>query len=397
MKDDMSIFKNRTVWITGIAIFSMFFGAGNVIFPLQLGGLAGHQIGFALGGLLLTGIGAPLLGLLGAILFEGDYRRFVSRIGAIPGAIFLLLLIAAIGPFGAMPRCITVAYAAFLPYFPTLSLFSFSILSGMVILLCIAKRAWVLPILGDFLSPLLLGSLAIVIIRGLILGAPPIPVSISAVEAFWRGVFEGYQTMDLLASNLFAVSIWVLLKEKLSLKNSDSDILFSTTLAASVIGGVCLGVVYVGLSLVGAMHPQVLTGVEPSGLLSALSIHLLGPRLAIIANMAVALACLTTVIGVLVTLAEVISQEFPALRISRNPRKNYDMWVSIMVVLTVIMSNLGFQALAKLIIPLVQICYPAIIVLTLCNILYQLYGFKYVKLPVYMTLAITLCYYLIFN
>ncbi len=56
-------------WSTGIAIFSMFFGSGNVVFPLLLGKMTGEQIPWALLGLTITAVGAPLLGLLGSVLF----------------------------------------------------------------------------------------------------------------------------------------------------------------------------------------------------------------------------------------------------------------------------------------------------------------------------------------
>ena len=387
----MSVFRQGITWATGIAIFSMFFGAGNVVFPLRLGELAGDQIGYALVGLLLSGIGAPVLGLFATILFEGDYRKFVSRIGRIPGAILILILIAAIGPFAAMPRCLTVSYEAMASYLPLfMSPQIFNVLSGLLILLCVVKRQWVLPILGEFLSPLLLVSLGVVIVKGL-MTADPIPhLGVSEVHAFKDGLLEGYQTMDLLASNVFAVGVWVLLKEKLQLKDSQSNILVSTTIAASLIGGGLLAIVYIGLSLAGSMHVSVLQGMPQAGLLSTLSNHVLGEQWSIIANVAMALACFTTVVSLAVTLAEVLPQEFPRLRLSRDPLKNYNLWIMVMVVITVLMANLGFDSIAKFVIPLVQICYPAIIVLTICNILYQLYGFKYVKIPVYATLALTL-------
>ncbi len=385
----MKVFRQSVTWTAGVAIFSMFFGAGNVIFPLQLGEVTGHQIGYSLAGLLLTAIGAPILGLIGTILFEGNCRRFVSRIGRLPGALLILILLAAIGPFGAMPRCITVSHAALLPYFPDLSLAVFSLLCGILILLCVARRRLILPILGDLLSPLLLGCLAVVIVKGLLSSEAVPDRGVMPLEAFKFGLIEGYKTMDLPAANLFAVGIWVLLKEKLGLKDSQSGALMRTTIAASLIAGLCLGVVYVGLSVVGALHPQVLRAVPQESLLVALSIHVLGPKLAVVANVAIALACFTTVISLVMTLAEVLLQEFPRLRLLSNHERNYDLWVLIVTVISVLMANLGFEQLSQIIGPAMVICYPAIIVLTLCNTMYQLWGFKYVKLPVYGTLGLT--------
>ena len=77
-------------WSTGIAIFSMFFGSGNVVFPLLLGQITGEKISWALIGLAITAVGAPLLGLLGSVLFEGDCKKFFYRIGEIPGYIIVI-------------------------------------------------------------------------------------------------------------------------------------------------------------------------------------------------------------------------------------------------------------------------------------------------------------------
>lgn len=103
----------------------MFFGSGNVVFPLLLGQMAGEKIPWALIGLIITAVGAPLLGLLGSVLFEGDCKKFFYRIGIIPGYIVVILLLALLGPIGVMPRCFIVAYGAIVPYFPDLSLWLF--------------------------------------------------------------------------------------------------------------------------------------------------------------------------------------------------------------------------------------------------------------------------------
>src|SRR3972149_4259762 len=116
----MKALFSPAAWAAGVAVFSMFFGAGNVIFPLSLGLDSGTMIPIALFGLLLTGIGSPLLGLFGAVLYEGDCKAFFNRMGDIPGYVVVILIFALIGPFGAMPRALTVSYDAVRPYFPSL-------------------------------------------------------------------------------------------------------------------------------------------------------------------------------------------------------------------------------------------------------------------------------------
>src|SRR5665647_1655937 len=91
---------------TGLAMFSMFFGAGNVVFPLALGQIAQDKNFFAILGMLVTAVGVPFAGLIAMTLFNGDYRKFFARMGAVPGFIVVAIIMGLIGPFGAIPRCI---------------------------------------------------------------------------------------------------------------------------------------------------------------------------------------------------------------------------------------------------------------------------------------------------
>lgn len=392
----MKAISLSVVWATGIAIFSMFFGSGNVVFPLDLGRATGQMVSFGVVGLLLTAIGAPLLGLLGAVLFEGDCKKFFYRMGAIPGYITVILIISLIGPFGVMPRCFNVAFSAVQPYFPELSLFTFNLLSGIFTLVLIAKRKWLLPILGYVLSPMLIISLLVIIAVGLLKPheASVVPATMGAVDAFTMGLVTGYDTMDLLASIFFAVSIWLLLKDQLKLKD-ESEVktrLIPTYIISSLIGGGLLGIMYLGLCIVTAWHAPLVQGVPSEALLSVLAIKLLGPNLAIIANVAIALACFTTVMALAVTTVDVFYVEMNNTAIAKKFEFRYSWIVTVVIGITVILSNLGFETIMVFLHGVMIYCYPAIIVLTICNILYKLFGFKPVKLPVYGTLLITFAY-----
>src|SRR5688572_6620310 len=111
---------------TGLAMFSMFFGAGNVVFPLAIGQYAQDKNIFAIIGLLITAVGVPFLGLISMTLFDGDYRRFFARMGKIPGFLSALVIMGLIGPFGALPRCIALSYSTVSTYIPGVSLSLFS-------------------------------------------------------------------------------------------------------------------------------------------------------------------------------------------------------------------------------------------------------------------------------
>ena len=111
----------------GLAIFSMLFGAGNIIYPIKAGVVSGNQNFFGIIGFLLTGVLLPVIGLVAMILFDGDYKKFFYRLGNMPGFMAILFCMFIIGPIIAMPRCITVPYEMILPFLPayiTLPIFS---------------------------------------------------------------------------------------------------------------------------------------------------------------------------------------------------------------------------------------------------------------------------------
>lgn len=375
------------IWSTGIAIFAMFFGSGNVVFPLLLGQLTGNQVPYALLGLTITAVGAPLLGLLGAVLFEADCKQFFQRIGIWPGFFLVLSILLLLGPFGVMPRCFTVAYGAIKIYFPNLSMFAFSFIAGLFTYISIVKRKYILPLLGYWLSPLKILTLVTIIAVALWKVGSLASTSYTPTQSILEGLTVGYNTMDLLASLLFSVSIWLLLKERLNLNENDSkEALIPTYIYACLIGGGLLGIIYVGLSFSAALHPEALQGSAPEQVLPNLAIYLLGPKLAVIANFAIVISCLTTVMSLGIAVVDVIYTETIKAMSGRKIKLNYNMLMISTLILTVLFSNLGFATIMKFLDPILSLCYPAIIVFACCNILYKLYGFPYVKLPFYATI-----------
>lgn len=376
---------------TGIAIFSMFFGSGNVVFPLLLGAHTGNQVMWALFGLTITAVGAPLLGLLSSVLFEGDCKEFFYRIGKIPGYLVVLLILALLGPVGVMPRCFTVAHAAVTTYFPDLTLFMFSLICGAITLLLLWRREYVLPILGLWLSPILIITLLVIIGVGLY-HAPALPVTgYTPMKATLEGLLVGYNTMDLLASIVFSVSIWILLKDELAMFGEEGakKKLVPTYIWASVMGGGLLGVIYIGLSYIASAHSEVLQNGTPVRILADLAIHLLGNKLGLVANIAIFLACLTTIMSLAMAVVDVLHIEMMNTKLGQKVPYSYGAMMVGTILITVVFSNLGFDKIMAFLGPILETCYPAIIVLAVCNIFYKLYGFDWVKLPVYGTFLAT--------
>ncbi len=377
----MTTILNRTTLSTGIAIFSMFFGAGNVVFPLLLGQISGDMISYALIGLLITAIGGPMLGMLGAILFQGKSKLFFARIGK-PGYLMMLCALALLGPFAVMPRCVTVAYAGFQPLFPSVNLTLFTLMFIAVSLICCLNRQRVIVILGYVLSPLLLACLIMIIIKGKTMGHAYPVSSLSPKDAFFGGLTCGYDTMDLIASLFFSATIWNLLKGE-----TDPSSLFKMTIVSGCIGGLLLGLVYIGLSDIAALHTSSMKDIPPEQLITTLSHLTLGPLYGSIANLAILLACLTTVISLTTTISDFFAEEIPLAK------ANYSLVLTAILIITGLFASLGFERLMYIIHPMVVLCYPAIIVLTICNIFYKTHDFVHVRIPVAVTFLVTLVVY----
>lgn len=377
--------KSNTL-TTGLAIFSMFFGAGNVVFPILVGLTAKANVGWASFGMLIAGVGVPFIGLMSMTLFNGDFQSFFNRIGKWPGFIFVSFLMLLIGPFGATPRTIAISYSTFTLLFPDLSLNLFRIIACLIIFFLTYNRGRLLDILGYVLTPILLGSLAIICVLGIKTGSFPISETTqSGMSYFGYGLHQGYNMMDLLAAFFFSSVVIVCLKQEMH-ASSKKDVkkLVNMTMKAGYIGISLLGIVYLCMSIVGAMHSESLTGIAPDLLLGLLAKQTMGEYASIISCVAVSLACLTTAIGLCAVVAEFLHEEIVSKKLS------YKNALIITVFLTFLTSGYNFSQIQTWLEPIIFIIYPCLIVLAIMNLLHKLYGVKWVKTPVAITLLISI-------
>ena len=376
-----TIAKRLQIISVGFAMFSMFFGAGNVVFPLIVGTVAQDRALYALLGLVITAVGVPFLGLFGMTLFEGNYRAFFARLGKWPGFIIISIIMGLIGPFGAIPRCITLSYSTIKLFFGDIPLLLFSVFSCVLIFVLTVKKSRIIDLLGYILTPLLLVSLAVIIVKGaLIHPEPSIGELESNMQSFLNGLLYGYHTMDLLGAFFFCAVVIEALK---SLGKSHRLIHHNTYLAIGV-GFFLLAAVYVGMCLVAALHSIDLTEVPADQLLGKLSLSVLGPYAGFITCTAVALACLTTAIALSAVFAEFIHNDII------QDRLNYEWSLAATLVVTFIFSALEFNGIFLFLAPIVQVIYPALVMLCVMNIAHKLWDVRVVKLPVALTFAVSL-------
>lgn len=374
----MKRFFNAITITTGLAIFAMFFGAGNLMFPPKVGLMAGDKTFWALLGFLITGVFLPVLGLVSILLFDGDYHKFFGRLGNIPGKLMVLFCLFIIGPAIVMPRIVTLSHTMISPFIPSISPLLFSAVFLFITFLATVRESKIIDLLGYIISPLLLISLAIIIFKGLIIRGPIAASEYSAAKLFWFNLKEGYNTLDILASIFFSSIIIHMLKQKLPQESLHS--LAITGLKAGAIGTSLLGIIYSGLSYLGAYHGQGLENLHEGLLFSALSFRVLGQHGALIVATAVLMACFSTIIALAAVLAEYLEIDIFKNKIS------YQTGLIITLVATLIPATFGLGNILQFSKPLIAIMYPAVIILTICNILYKMYDFKPVKIPVIITL-----------
>lgn len=374
-----AILQSKTL-STGLAMFAMFFGAGNVVFPLALGQYAQDKNFYAIMGLVFSAIAVPFTGLIAMILFNGDHKAFFGRIGKVPGFIVALLIMCLIGPFGAIPRCIALSYSTMMMFTPEIPLPIFSIISCLLILGFTIKPSSILDVLGLVLTPFLLLTLVIIIIKGLYTAAPAPHNPDGGAAVMLHGLKEGYHTMDLLGAFFFSTVVISCLKKDLHpTAKEDYKKITILSLKASAIGAFLLGAIYVGFSYVSASHSMTLEGIGKDQLLGTLALSMLGPYAGIVTSAAVALACLTTAIALASVFAEFLHQDIFQHKI------NYSTSLILTIIATFCISILNFQVIVATLAPVLALLYPALIVLSILNLMYKLYNFQPIKVPVFLT------------
>lgn len=384
--------SNSGVIVAGLALFSMFFGAGDLIWPLILGGHSGNQNFYAMAGLLITGVSLPLLGLISMMLFQGNYRAFFGRIGRIPSLFLIFVVQLILGPVGSIPRLMTLSYATLKPYFyEELTLLMFSIIAGILVLGFAVRPQKIVDILGIVLTPLLLICLGAILVAGYINHPEPQIVNFTSNAAFSKGLNVGYNTLDLIASFLFAPLVLSHFTTNVDLNDLHTrKNVFKKMLKASLLAAGLLSLMYIGLTYIASYYTPLLDGEhQPEERLSVIALYLLGPYGAFVARMAVAMACLTTAIPLISIFANYIREDLLKEKIGPT------IPLLLTLVISIALANLGFMGIANMLSPVLQILCPGLIVLSLLNIFHKLYDTRVPRLPVFATFALSAINYIL--
>ncbi len=367
----------------GLAIFTMLFGAGNIIYPIRAGVLAGSKHSIGILGFLLTGVLLPIIGLVAMILFEGNYTQFFNRTGKIPGFLSIMFCMLILGPLIVMPRCVTVPYEMIAPFFPSLTLPIFSALFCLLTFALTYKESKMLDILGKYMSPILIGSLGLIITLGLFKSNfSTMQQFKSGSEIFFDQVIAGFQTLDLIGSLFFAYIIIRLIKTAPEQANLSSKELALMCLKGSILTGALMTAFYVGFNLLGAYYAHLITPDmigNGAAIFRTIALHIVGTQGILLLIIAVIITCLSTLTALAAVFAEYLRNEIFDKTIS------YVHCLIIGLVVTTIISNFGLAKILAWGYPIITAGYPIIVTITLCNIAYKLFDFKWIKIPTLIT------------
>lgn len=349
--------KKYEGFVIGFALFSMFFGAGNLIFPPSLGLISGNRWFLSMLGFLITGVGLPFLAIFALTKTKGSIYNFAGKVSKTFSIVFNSALILSIGPLLAMPRTgATTFEMGILPFFPNFNPWIFSAIFFGLTLFFAIKPSKILDRLGKFLTPVILIILAMIIAKGVFSPFGTINQATVLNSPFSKGFLEGYQTMDTLAGIIFGAVIIDLIKNKGYEGKEHTSILFKSSLIAAL----GLGIVYAGLIFLGAKTGSLYeTGIGRTALLGNLANLTLGLGGKYLLGLLVAFACLTTSVGLAATVGSFFS---------KHTKASYEQIVIATCIFSTVVANFGVDMIVKLSIPILVFIFPISITLIVLNV-----------------------------
>lgn len=371
MKNKLTFKENLYI---GSLLFGLFFGAGNLIFPIHLGQTAGSNVFTANLGFLITAIGLPFLGIIAiGISKTSGIFEITSRVNTKYAYIFTILLYLVIGPFYALPRLATTSFEiAFTPFISESSvklyLSIFSVLFFLVAWFFSKKPSKILEYIGKFLNPVFLVLLGLLIVLAFI--NPIAGVSNAAISPDYenspllKGFIDGYNTLDALAALAFGIIIVSTIK-KLGITNPSH--IAKETVKSGTISIISMGVIYSLLAIMGTMSLGHFKASENGGIaLAQIAQYYLGNYGIILLSLIIIVACLKTAIGLITAFSETFTDLFPKV--------NYLTFATVVSIISFIFANVGLTKIIEYSIPVLMFLYPlaiTIILLTLASPLFN--------------------------
>lgn len=350
---EKSTVKNSLV--IGFAIFAMFFGAGNLIFPPFLGLMSGRSWFLSFLCFIIMDIGLSILTLLVITKLGKGTAGITEKLGKLPSLIVLSLNALCLGPLIAIPRTAATAYEfSIAPFFPSINTKVFSVFFFALVIIFCLKQTKVIDIIGTFFAPLILAALLFLIIKGILTPLGSIEITSSVQQAVSSGMNAGYQTMDVMAAMIFSASILMTVKQK---GYESSRLQFKIIFRSGMIATVILFIVYGGLAYLGATASSAYPpDIDRVALLIAITKSLLGEQGLVLLGILVCAACLTPAIGLLSSAASFFEKQL-------NGKVKYRTLVIAFAAISCMISNFGITKILALASPVLNVLYPVLVLL----------------------------------
>ncbi len=351
--------SKKTIAITAFALFSLFFGAGNLILPPQLGFKSGNLWWLVAIGFCISAVLIPILGILAHAKLQGTMFDFAKKVSPTFSLVYCYLVYA-ISISLPSPRTASVTHEmAIQPLWDSSSLIT-SIIYFALVYIFVVNRSKILDVVGKFLTPGIL--LILLLIIGTAIFTLDFDFGITAFESpFTHGILEGYQTFDAIG----AVVVGGVIIISINLKDSAAsyEVKKSLIRKAGWLAGLGLFLIYTGLIITGALfHDAFDTEISRTALLSGISLKTLGSTANLMLSILVSLACFTTAVGIVTGTADFIKGRF------NDSRQAYVITAIIGCILGVLMGQFNVGYIIAVALPALMFIYPITIVLILLNV-----------------------------
>ena len=346
------------ILVIGFALFAMFFGAGNLIFPPMLGYIYGDKWFLASIAFTIVGVGLTLIAVISMAKRKGNIFTFTSLAGEKLSKTIILIIALCIGPLGAIPRTAATSFEMVESAGFNINILIFTLIFfGFSLFLSLAKNS-VVDLIGKFLTPLLLISLFIMIIVGIInpIGETK-EINLGLNRIFSDSMLEGYNTMDALA----ALAFTPIIVESIVKKGHKKQLL-KKTIQASLIAVIGLAFVYISLTFLGSSVSKSIDTESRVQLLNFISEEILGNEGKFVLLIAIIMACFTTSVGLISSISNIF------VEFSKN-KFNYKITAFTIAAVSLLLSILGVESIVKLTGPFLQFVYPLAILLVLFNLI----------------------------
>ena len=365
----MKLGKGQTLFVS-FMLFSLFFGAGNLIFPPFLGQNAGEMAPMAMLGFVCTAVLLPVLAVIVVEKFNG-LNVLASKVNPKFAAVFTFLIYLSIGPALAIPRAASVPFeVSVAPYLPetaslTIWMVVYSLIFFLLNIWLTVTPTKMVDRLGKYLTPVLLILIVILfagfVFKGTMATAPAQPEY--SAGPFAKGFVEGYLTMDAIAGLIFGLVITTTLS---NLHITESRSMRKYTMICGILAGVVLALVYIMIGYMG-MQSSGVYPIQENGAwtLRCIVDEVFGLPGAVLLAAIFALACLSTCVGLTSSISQYFAEIFPVL--------DYKKWAVVTSVVSFIICNQGLSMILQFSVPVLNAIYPMAIVLTVLGLLNGLF------------------------